>query len=462
MAGPREKAFAINLDGSRYGTIAEIGGGQEVARWFFRAGGAAGTVAETISAYDMAVSDHRYGRATRYVSRERLEAMLAREYDHLLKRLGASRSERTAFFAFADTVATRSYSHDSDGSGWLGVRFQAAPGAEPSDVVLHTRLRDRNTERQQEALGVLGINLLYAAFNHHGDPTALLGGLMDDLEPARLEIDMVKLSGPAFAGIDDRLVALQVVELGLSRAAMVSASGEVVQPSDVLYKRPILVQRGRWNPVTNLAVDIITKAREAFLAGPAANAEPIVMLEIGRRDLGAGAQLGHEDFLERAAMVEALGHPLLVTDYARFFEMADHLAEYTSAPLGIALGMPTLREIAAFQYYADLAGGLLEALGRLFKDHVTMYVYPERAASGAVAGLADLVIEPVSQHLVRFLIDAGKAVPLSCDDPQLLDMSAGLIRELIAAGDPRWKTMVPPAVAALVERTRAPGPPPPR
>src|SRR5262245_55216645 len=247
MPGPREKAFAINLEGSRYGTFAEIGAGQEVARWFFRAGGAAGTVAETISAYDMAVSDHRYGRATRYVSRERLEAMLAHEYDHLLKRLAVSRGERTAFFAFADTVATRSYSRGSDGTGWLGVRFQVKPGTDPSDVVLHTRLRDRQPERQQEALGVLGVNLLHAAFHHHGDPAALLGGLRDDLEPERLEIDLVKLSGPAFAAVDDRLMALQIVGLGLARAAMVSASGEAVQPSDALYRRPILIQRGRWN-----------------------------------------------------------------------------------------------------------------------------------------------------------------------------------------------------------------------
>jgi len=456
MAGPRDKAFAINLEGTRYGALAEIGGGQEVSRWFFRAGGAAGTVAETISAYDMAVSDHRYGHASRYVSRERLEAMLAREYDHLVARLGASRGERTAFFAFADTVATRSFSHATDGTGWLGVRFQVKPGDPPSDVVLHTRLRDRHTERQQEALGILGVNLLYAAFQHHADPTALLTGLRDDLEPERIEVDMVKLSGPAFAGVDDRLVALQVVELGLAPAAMVSAKGEVVQPSDVLYKRPLLIQRGRWNPVTNLAVDILERARDAFLAGPAAKSDPVVLLEMGRRDVGAGTQLGHDDFLVRAAMVEALGHPLLVTDYARFFEMADHLTQYTGAPIGIALGVPTLREIAAFQYYADLAGGLLESLGRLFKDHVTMYVYPERQlATGAVAGLADLVVDPVNQHLVRFLVDAGKVVPLHCADPRLLDMGAGAVRDRIAARDPSWKTMVPAPVAAVIEREGA-------
>jgi hypothetical protein len=238
---------------------------------------------------------------------------------------------------------------------------------------------------------------------------------------------------------------------------MVSPSGEVVQPSDALYKRPILIQRGRWNPVTNLAVDILAKARDAFLAGPAARAEPIVMLEIGRLDVGAGTQLAHGDFLERASMVEALGHPLLITDYARFFEMADHLSEFTTAPIGIALGIPTLREIAATQYYSDLAGGLLESLGRLFKDHVTMYVYPERTASGGVAGLAELVVGPVNQHLVRFLTDAGKVVPLGCYDPQLLDMSGAQVRDLIAAGDLRWKTMVPAPVAAVIERAGAVG-----
>jgi len=453
MAGPRDKAFAINLDGTRYGALAEIGGGQEVSRWFFRAGGAAGTVAETISAYDMAVSDHRYGHASRYVSRERLEAMLKREYDHLLARLGASRGDHTAFFAFADTVATRSFSHATDGTGWLGVRFQVKPGDQPSDVVLHARLRDQHTERQQEALGILGVNLLYAAFHHHDDPTALLTALRDDLEPERIEVDMVKLCGPAFAGVDERLIALQVVELGLAPAAMVSADGEVVQPSDALYKRPLLIQRGRWNPVTNLAVDILEQARHAFCAGPAGKADPVVLLEMGRRDIGAGTQLAHDDFLVRASMVEALGYPLLITDYARFFEMADHLTQYTSAPIGIALGVPTLREIAAYQYYADLAGGLLESLGRLFKDHVTMYVYPERElATGAVAGLADLVVDPTNQHLVRFLVDAGKVVPLHCDDPRLLDMGAGAVRERLAKGDASWTTMVPAPIADIIRQ----------
>ncbi len=141
-----QKALALNLDSIKYGTIAEIGAGQEVARWFFRVGGAAGTVAKTISAYDMAVSDAIYGRAPRYVSRERLQAMLEHEYNQLRDRLDGSRGATTAFFAFADTVATRSYTQQEDGRGWIGVRFQRRPREAPSDILVHVRLRGRDRD----------------------------------------------------------------------------------------------------------------------------------------------------------------------------------------------------------------------------------------------------------------------------------------------------------------------------
>src|SRR5213075_2962985 len=126
ILSPHQKALRINLDAKRYGTFAEIGAGQEVARWFFRVGGAAKTVAKTISAYDMAVSDAIYGPTEHYVSRRRLKAMLDYEYDLLLERLNEKRGGSTAFFAFANTVTTRK----EEGHGWLGIRFQSEPGAD--------------------------------------------------------------------------------------------------------------------------------------------------------------------------------------------------------------------------------------------------------------------------------------------------------------------------------------------
>jgi hypothetical protein len=259
----RQKALALNLDATTYGTFAEIGGGQEVARWFFSVGGAAGTVAKSISAYDMAVSDALYGPTQRYVSRQRLEAMLEKEFLQLRDRLGPGRGDTKSFFAFADTVATRSYRDPGSGRGWVGVRFQARPREEPSEVIVHAHLRDSTAERQQEALGVLGVNLIYGAFFRRKDPADLIASLMDELSRERVELDMIKLSGPAFPSVDNRLMSLQLVERGLTDAAMFTASGEVVQPSEVLHKKPILVERGSFRPATKLTLDLLNRASDA-------------------------------------------------------------------------------------------------------------------------------------------------------------------------------------------------------
>src|SRR5262245_4482462 len=247
----RRKALALNLDASTYGTFAEIGGGQEVARWFFAVGGAAGTVAKSISAYDMGVSDALYGPTKRYVSRQRLEAMLKQEFDALLHQLEPNRGDKKRFFAFANTVATRSYNKPGNGRGWMGIRFQAQPRQEPSEIILHAHLLDSTAARQQETLGVLGVNLVHSAF-FHGRCPEVIPCLMDELSRTQVELDMIKLSGPAFANVDNRLMSLQLVQHGFTDAAMFTAEGEVVQPSEVLYKRPILVERGTFRPVTNL------------------------------------------------------------------------------------------------------------------------------------------------------------------------------------------------------------------
>ena len=247
------KAQEINLDDKRYGTFAEIGAGQEVARVFFRAGGAAGTVAKTISAYDMAVSDAIYGPTDYYVSRQRLRSMLDYEYDLLLERLNEKRGAKTAFFVFANTVATRRES----GNGWLGIRFQVEPGSDSSEIFIHVRMLDKDHVRQQEALGVIGVNLIYGAFHKHADPPGLIRSLLDNLTWERVEVDMIRFAGPAFSRVDNRLMALQLVRQGLTEAAMFTAKGEAVQWAEVLYKKPVLVQRGSFHPVTKATLDVL-------------------------------------------------------------------------------------------------------------------------------------------------------------------------------------------------------------
>ena len=293
MIDTNRKALQINLDARRYGTFAEIGAGQEVARWFFHAGGAAGTVAKTISAYDMAVSDAIYGPTDRYVSRRRLRAMLDNEYELLLERLEQSRGAKTAFFVFANTVATR----PAEGDGWLGIRFQAEPGADPSDIIIHVRMLDRQTRDQQEALGVIGVNLIHGSFYLHRQPEALIRALLDNLTWDRVEVDMIRFAGPAFGRLDNRLLALQLVKQGLTEAAMFTATGEAVQWAEVLYKKPVLVQRGSFHPLTTATLDVLERGLEQFAQDPQLNGQPpVVLMEMTLRHLTTGNQNRREGF----------------------------------------------------------------------------------------------------------------------------------------------------------------------
>ncbi len=333
------KALQINRDADKYGTFAEIGAGQEVARWFFHVGGAAGTVAKTISAYDMAVSDAIYGPTERYVSRQRLQAMLQYEFDLLLQRLDPTRGDKCNFFVFADTVATRSFTRQEEGGGWLGIRFQTQPREAPSEIIIHVRMLDKENARQQEALGVIGVNLIHGAFYFHRQPDRLIRSLLDNLTWERVEVDMIRFGGPAFAGMDNRLMALQLVEQDLTEAAMFTAEGEAVQWDDVLHKKPVLVQRGSFRPVTNATLDVLERALEQFVREPdLKNEPPVVLVEMTLRHLTTDDVISHKDFLQRADMLRALGRTVLISNFRRFHRLASYLGRYTNRPIGLSLG----------------------------------------------------------------------------------------------------------------------------
>src|SRR5256884_6195988 len=251
------KALKINLDPRWYGTFAEIGAGQEVVRWCFGVGGAAGTIAKSMSAYDMKVSDAIYGHAERYVSRGRLQAMLDQEFDLDVERLAKERGDNTSFFAFADTVAAQSYRGVNECHGWMGIKFQSRANDQPSQIVMHVRMLDSEASLQQEALGIVGVNLCYGAFFLSHVPEELIESLLDKLTTGRVEIDMFELSGIEFRNVDNRIIALKLVQLGLSGAAMFGAKREVLQPSDVLHNKAVLVERGRFRPTTHLNIDML-------------------------------------------------------------------------------------------------------------------------------------------------------------------------------------------------------------
>ena len=452
-----QKALQVNLDPSKYGTFVEIGAGQEVARWFFRVGGAAGTIAKTMSAYDMTVSDAIYGPCERYVSQQRLTAMLEREFGLLVERLGQKRGASTKFFVFADTVAAKSYSRkDMDAQGWLGVRFQTEPQGEPSQIIIHARLLDAENVQEQEALGVIGVNLVHAALYHHADPAALLNALLDNLTAERVEVDMVKLTGPAFAGVDNRIVALQLVQRGLTKAAMFLANGEVVQPADALYKKSIIVERGSFRPVTKITLDMLECATSMFVQEPKVQGEEVtVLMEMTLKNLIEGDRIDPKDFLDRVDILGALGKTVLISNYGEYHRLAAYLFRHTKKMIGIAMGVPTLREIFDEKYYTDLEGGILESFGRLFKNDLKLYVYPLREPkTGALITAGNLRVAPNLRHLYSYLVENRLIESLRDFDERCLPIFSRDVLAKIRAGDPAWETMVPPAVAQMIKERK--------
>jgi hypothetical protein len=447
-----QKALRINLDARRYGTFAEIGAGQEVARRFFRVGGAAGTVAKTMSAYDMAVSDAIYGPTEQYVSRMRLAAMLDHEYGLLRERLEKTRGGKTAFFAFADTVATRREA----GNGWLGIRFQTEPRGETSEIFIHVRMLDKENVRQQEALGIMGVNLVYGAFYWHQEPETLIRSLLDDLTWERVEVDLIRLAGPAFAQVDNRLMALQLVQQGLTEAAMFTAQGDAVQWAEVLYKKPVLVQRGSFRPVTTATLDVLERALGQFSREPALEGQaPVVLMEMTLRHLTTGDMIDAADFLQRADTLGALGKTVLISNFRRLHRLAAYLSRYTQRPLGIALGASKLKEVFDESFYNDSEGGMLGGLGQLFKNPARLYVYPSiDRQSGRTLTAEDFPVAPELRHLYRHLLENGFIRGIPDFNPKLLPVRHGDVLSKIQSGDPSWEPLVPPPIVELIKRAQ--------
>jgi len=450
---PREKATRINLDKKFYGTFAEIGAGQEVARWFFVVGGASGALAKTISAYDMAVSDAIYGKDERYVSQERLRKMLDYEFDLLVERLGAGRGAKASFFAFADTVAARNYLGTNECHGWMGIKFQEQPQGAPSEIVLHVNMLDKGNLQQQEALGIIGVNLAYGAFYHSSEPEKLIASLLDGLSTERIEVDMVKFTGPRFKGVDNRLMSLQLVAQGLTGAALIGAGGEVLQPSEVLWKKKILIERGSFRPVTKVNLDMLEGARRQFQAEEGAGEGGIAeLMEITMSNLLSAGKIDHSDFLARADIINSVGKMVLISDYARYYKLAAYLRRYTKRSIRIALGIPTLKEVFNVKYYDSLEGGILESFGRLFKNDIKLYVYPFiEGAPGRVITAENVEIPGPLAHLYAYLRETGCIVPIGNFRKESLGILSRDVLARICAGDSCWEQMVPSEVAECIK-----------
>jgi hypothetical protein len=452
---PGQKALQINLDAKRYGTFAEIGAGQEVARWFFHVGKASGTVAKTISAYDMAVSDAIYGPSDRYVSRKRLQSMLDHEFNLLLQRLDKSVGERRTFFAFANTVTTRhiSKSGEEGGNGWLGIKFQTVPRSAPSTIIIHVRLLDWETPRQQEVVGLIGVNLIHGAFYQHIEPARLIGSLLDGLTSQRVEVDMIKFSGPAFTGVDNRLMALQLVEQWLTEATMFTADGETVIPSELLYKKPVLLERGSFRPLTNPMLDMMDRAQEQFITEPALHGEaPVTMFEMTLRQLQVGDAIDHRDFLDRVDTLGTLGKPVLISNFFRYHRLVSYLARQTQKPIGLPIGLVRLRDVLDEKFYTDLPGGLMESLGQLFKNGAKLYVYPSLdKKSGRLFTVENLEVAPNLRHLYAHLVENKFIVDIARYNAAALKIYSGEVLAKIHAGDEALSQLIPPQIFEVIK-----------
>jgi hypothetical protein len=447
-----KKAFQLNMDGRVYGTFAEIGAGQEVARRFFHVGGASGTIAKTISAYDMTFSDAIYGASGRYVSRARLETMLTHEFDLLMERLDAKLGDQRCFFAFADTVAARSFRRHDESHGWLGIRFQSTPRGAVNEIILHVRMLDVENLAQQEALGIIGLNLIYAAFYLKNRPDALISSLLDDLSPDRIEVDMIRFSGPDFIKVDNRLMALHLVTEGLTKAALFGPDGEVINAADALYKKPILVERGSFRPVTLVTNDMLECARSMFLAeDQLGDGEPLVLMEITMQNLLRSGELDLLDFLDRIDVLGALGRTVLISNYGEYFRLINYLTRYTDRMIGLPLGLPSMQEIFEEKYYQDLDGGILEGLGRLFKTGVKLYVYPFLSPDGTLTNADGYNVAPNLIHLYRHLLDNRFIRPMENYHREYLGITSAQVLTKIRENDASWEKMVPAEVATIIK-----------
>ena len=371
------KALRINLDSLKYGTFAEIGAGQEVARHFFQAGGAAGTVAKTMSAYDMKFSDKIYGEADRYVSRKRLVQMMEHEFRLLQDRLSGDRGKESQFFAFSNTVSALNFHKTNECHGWMGIRFQLEPLGEMHDIILHVRMLDRENRLQQEAIGVLGVNLVYGAFHHHENPDEFIQSLADGISTDRVELDMIEFNGPHFEKFDNRILCLKLTQAGLTDAIMFDTGGHVVQSSEVLYKKSCLIERGSFRPVTKVNLDMLENARNQFIERDGVDEDELmVFMELTLGSLANEGSINYEDFISRIEVINACGYGVLVSNYFEYYKLASYLRRLVKKPIGLVMGLNNLADIFKQEYYANLEGGILEAFGVLFKDNIRIYAYP--------------------------------------------------------------------------------------
>jgi hypothetical protein len=448
-----QKALRTNLNPNIYGSFAEIGAGQETVRHFFRAGGASGTIAKAMSAYDKEFSDAIYGQeaAGRYVTENRLRKMLNHEYQLLHERINRETSPDKCFFAFANTVATINFAKTFKGHGWLGVRYQTSPDREANEVIVHVRLHEDNPKYQQETIGAMGVNLIYAAYNLYEEPKSFLLSLYDGIDRTAIEVDLINFSGPDFDHIDNRLMSLQLIKNGFTDAVIFGPEGKNLLPAELLYKKNILAMRGSFRPVTRVNMDMIKKGYKQFIKSKSVQKDDaIVLFEITLNNLLADGKLDEQDFLDRADILCSIGQTVLISNYQEYYRLVDYFAGFTKKRIGLIMGIPSLQEIFDDKYYEHLTGGILEAMGRLFSKSLVIYAYPFRGET-SITTVSDIVVNDLFRNIFDYLKQARRVRDIEDFDPDILSIWSREVLRKIRTGETGWEESLPTYVDKIIK-----------
>lgn len=455
---PKQKALKINLDRNIYGTFAEIGAGQETVRFFYRAGGASGTLAKAMSAYDKDFSDAIYGKEYdgRYVTEDRLNKMLDHEIGLMEERLDKEQHAGKSFFSYANTVTTIDYAKKYKGHGWVGLRFQAAPNEGYNNIVLHVRFKENSAQLQQETLGVLGVNLIYGAYHHTDNPRELVVSLYDTLDKDQLEIDMINFSGPRFRYVDNRLMSLHLLRNEMTEAVMFGPDGYNILPADLLYKKNIFAMRGSFRPVTNVNIDMLHSGLDMFRKDhPQITDENLqVLFEVTLTNLRQEGEIDERDFLNRADILCKLGYNVLISNYQEYYKLVDYFSEYTRnrTQIGLAMGVNNLLAVFKEEYYSDLSGGIMEAFGKLFKRNVKVYLYPYlEKESNELLTAQNLKVSDHLKDLYKFFKLNDKIQDIEDYNPENLKIHSRKILKQINNCETGWEGSLPGDVAAIIK-----------
>jgi hypothetical protein len=451
-----QKALEINLDPHIYGTFAEIGAGQEVARYFFQAGGSSGTIAKTMSAYDKTYSDAIYGRepSGRYVSEARIYKMLDHEYSLMEERIRLERPE-TSFFSFANTVSAINYQRTIKGNGWMGLRFQTSPNSVPNNMVLHARMLDNDNRLQQDAVGILGVNLIYACYYFRDDMQRFLSSLMDNLKD-RIFIDMINVEGPEFEHVNHRLLCLDMVRLGLTDVVMFNPEGKCVQVSEFLYKKSVLVVRSRFRPVTVINWEMFNSGLKQFREDLGVGEEDAFLLtEITLDDLRSRGSIDKKDFLDRVTALAALDQVVVISNCQQHQKLITYLLDYKILNVGFVMSIWHLKDIIQEKFDQNKDGALIASFGDLFSKKVRIYAYPAyEEESGKLLKAAILPVPDGMQYLYLHLLQNKHIVDIKEFTPEILQVYSKEVLRSLRNNESGWEEMVPPGIADLIKKEK--------